>query len=132
MRIRPFLITFFWMLLHGRLRQHTSQLSHHRCWKACTFSRTRSKCKSGSPSRLHLVNKDGYAHAFDLDAFDIHLHLAANEKIEVTFTPTQSRHIYLLLRFTRPRGGRHGRIHYGQTVAKNLGTLINDLQMIQL
>ena len=48
-------------------------------------------CASAKPTAvtLRLVNKDGYAHAFDLDEFDIHLPFAANEILEVAFTPDQ-------------------------------------------
>lgn len=43
---------------------------------------------AGRPVTLHLVNGDGYAHAFDLDAFDIHLPMPAKNTIEISFTPT--------------------------------------------
>ncbi|MFZ2357948.1 MAG: cupredoxin domain-containing protein [Anaerolineae bacterium] len=43
--------------------------------------------KAGQAVTLRVVNQDGYAHAFDIDAFDLHHPLAANETAELTFTP---------------------------------------------
>ena len=43
--------------------------------------------KAGEPVILELVNRDAYAHAFDLDAFGIHLPLPAKNTIEISFTP---------------------------------------------
>ena len=45
--------------------------------------------KAGQPVALRVVNQDGYAHAFDLDAFAIHAPLPANTTYTATFTPTQ-------------------------------------------
>lgn len=42
---------------------------------------------AGQPVTLRLVNQDGYAYAFDMDEFDIHAPLAANETVEITFMP---------------------------------------------
>ena len=42
---------------------------------------------AGQPVTLRLVNQDGYAHAFDIDEFNIHTPLAANETLEIRFTP---------------------------------------------
>ena len=42
---------------------------------------------AGQPVTLRVVNEDGYAHAFDIDAFAIHRPLAAQESVEITFTP---------------------------------------------
>lgn len=46
--------------------------------------------QAGQPMTLRLVNKDSYAHAFDIDAFGIHRSLAARETVEVIFTPEQA------------------------------------------
>ncbi len=51
------------------------------------FSQTELQVEAGKPVTLHIVNKDGYSHAFDMDAFDIHTPLAANETVAITFTP---------------------------------------------
>ena len=53
------------------------------------FAPSEVQVKVGQPVTLRLVNKDGYAHALDLDEFDIHLPFAANEILEVAFTPDQ-------------------------------------------
>jgi uncharacterized cupredoxin-like copper-binding protein len=58
--------------------------------EAMRFQQDHIQVKTGQPVTLHLVNKDGYTHAFDLDEFDIHLQLAAEETAELTFTPTRS------------------------------------------
>lgn len=46
--------------------------------------------KAGQPVTLQVVNRDGYAHAFDLDEFAIHTPLAANESKTVVFLPEQT------------------------------------------
>jgi len=51
------------------------------------FGQSEVTVKAGQPVTLRLVNRDGYAHAFDMDEFDIHLPLAANETAELSFTP---------------------------------------------
>ncbi len=43
--------------------------------------------RAGGSVTLRVVNEDGYAHAFDIDAFAIHQPLAAHETAEITFTP---------------------------------------------
>jgi uncharacterized cupredoxin-like copper-binding protein len=45
--------------------------------------------KAGEAVTLHVVNTDGYAHAFDLDEFDIHTSLLANATFDAEFTPTE-------------------------------------------
>lgn len=45
--------------------------------------------KAGELVTLRVVNTDGYAHAFDLDEFDIHTILPAEATFGVTFTPTE-------------------------------------------
>ncbi|HUM71928.1 MAG TPA: cupredoxin domain-containing protein, partial [Chloroflexota bacterium] len=42
------------------------------------FAQEEVYIKAGQPVTLRVVNQDGYAHAFDLDEFDIHVPLAAN------------------------------------------------------
>jgi plastocyanin len=51
------------------------------------FSQSEVQLKVGQPVTLNLVNKDGYAHAFDTDEFDVHVPLLAEETVTVTFTP---------------------------------------------
>ena len=36
---------------------------------------------------LRVINRDGYVHAFDLDAFDIHSPMSAKETLNFSFTP---------------------------------------------
>ena len=55
--------------------------------KNMRFLQNELRVKAGQPITLHLVNKDSYTHAFDVDDFNIHTQLAANETLEVTFTP---------------------------------------------
>jgi uncharacterized cupredoxin-like copper-binding protein len=45
--------------------------------------------KAGQSVTLQIVNTDGYAHAFDIDEFDIHAPLTANERKSFIFTPTE-------------------------------------------
>lgn len=58
--------------------------------EAMRFSQTELQVKAGKPVTLHIVNKDGYSHAFDMDSFNIHSPLAANETVAITFTPEVS------------------------------------------
>lgn len=51
------------------------------------FDQSEVQVKAGQPVTLRIINKDGYTHAFDIDEFDIHTPLAANETLEITFTP---------------------------------------------
>lgn len=53
------------------------------------FQQTELQVKAGQPITLHLVNQDGYAHAFDLDEFDLHFPLAAEESVDIVFTPSR-------------------------------------------
>ena len=57
--------------------------------KEMAFVQSEITVKAGQPVTLHLVNQDGYAHAFDNDEFDIHTWLAANETAELSFTPEE-------------------------------------------
>lgn len=54
--------------------------------KEMRFLQSEIVAKAGQPITLQLVNQDGYAHAFDLDEFDIHTPLAAEQKMELIFT----------------------------------------------
>ena len=54
------------------------------------FRQAEVHVRAGQPVTLRLVNEDGYAHAFDIDEFDLHRPLAANESVEVVFTPEQA------------------------------------------
>ncbi len=51
------------------------------------FVQERVEVKAGEAVTLHVVNRDGYAHGFDLDEFDIHMPLAADETREIVITP---------------------------------------------
>ena len=51
------------------------------------FVQDRIEVKTGETVTLRVVNRDGYAHGFDLDEFDIHTPLAADETREIVFTP---------------------------------------------
>ena len=55
-----------------------------------SFVRDEVHVPAGQPVTLQIVNRDGYAHAFDINAFDIHRPLAARETIEITFTPDEA------------------------------------------
>ncbi|MCO6452651.1 MAG: cupredoxin domain-containing protein [Caldilineales bacterium] len=54
------------------------------------FVRDEVHVPASQPVTLRIVNRDGYAHAFDIDEFDIHRPLAAWETVEITFTPEQA------------------------------------------
>jgi hypothetical protein len=45
--------------------------------KEMAFVQSEITVKAGQPVTLSLLNRDGYAHAFDMDEFDIHKSLAA-------------------------------------------------------
>jgi plastocyanin len=46
------------------------------------------RVKAGQPVSLRVVNQDGYAHAFDIDEFDIHAPLPAQATFAAVFSPT--------------------------------------------
>ncbi len=46
------------------------------------------RVKAGQPVTLRVVNQDGYAHAFDIDEFDIHAQLPAQATFDAVFSPT--------------------------------------------
>jgi len=56
------------------------------------FRQAEVRVRAGQPVTLRVVNEDGYAHAFDIDAFAIHRPLAAHETAEITFTPEAAGH----------------------------------------
>ena len=85
----PFpLVLLLALLLAGCGRANRNELTIK--MEAMHFLHSEVEAKVGQPITLHLVNKDGYAHAFDLDAFDVHTSLAANETLTIAFTPQQS------------------------------------------
>jgi len=53
------------------------------------FVRDELYVKAGQPVTLRVVNRDGYAHTFDIDEFDIHAPLPARAAIDATITPQQ-------------------------------------------
>ena len=53
------------------------------------FSETEIRVQAGQPVNLELFNTDGYAHAFDIDEFGIHIELPGSKTIPLTFIPTQ-------------------------------------------
>lgn len=55
--------------------------------KGMVFDRETLTVKAGQPVSLRVINRDGYAHAFDMDEFDIHAALAAKETLTFSFTP---------------------------------------------
>lgn len=55
-----------------------------------SFVQNEVHIKAGQPVTLRVVNTDGHAHAFDIDEFDIHAPLAANESKTFVFTPEQA------------------------------------------
>jgi plastocyanin len=54
-----------------------------------SFVKDEIHIKAGEPVTLRVVNRDGYAHAFDIDEFDIHAPLPANTSFDATFTPAE-------------------------------------------
>lgn len=52
------------------------------------FVQPEVRIKAGQPAHLALFNVDGYAHAFDIDEFNLHIPLPASETLAFTFTPT--------------------------------------------
>lgn len=53
------------------------------------FVQAEVRVTAGQPATLHVVNRDGYAHAFDIDEFDIHAPLPAETSFDATFTPAE-------------------------------------------
>ena len=54
------------------------------------FSRTELEVTAQQPVTVTISNKDGFAHSFDIDEYDIHIPLPANQTVSVTFTPDQA------------------------------------------
>lgn len=53
-----------------------------------SFAETSLEMRSGDVLGLFILNRDGFAHSFDIDALDIHVQLAANSTTAVTVKPT--------------------------------------------
>ena len=47
------------------------------------------RVKAGQPVTLRVVNRDGYAHAIDIDEFGIHAPLPANASYEALIPPAE-------------------------------------------
>ena len=88
MKLRPFLTSLILILLVACAGPQTNRVTL--TLQEMGFSQNEIEVSANQPVTLRLNNKDGYAHAFDLDEFDIHLQLAAAETAEITFTPTRS------------------------------------------
>jgi uncharacterized cupredoxin-like copper-binding protein len=91
MKLRPYILPIFLILLCllaacGRAAPNEATIT----MQEMAFGQSEITVKAGQPVTLRLVNQDGYAHAFDIDEFDIHLPLAANETAELSFTPEKS------------------------------------------
>ncbi len=52
------------------------------------FIETRLSMENGEVLGLFVVNKDGFAHSFDIDALDIHIQLPADSTTAVAIKPT--------------------------------------------
>lgn len=88
MQKRPFLLSlilFLALLPAACARAQTNTVTLK--LEAMRFDQSEVQVKAGQPVTLRIINKDGYAHAFDMDEFDIHTPLAANETLDVVFTP---------------------------------------------
>jgi len=91
MKKRPFLLSLLLILAClPTACGHTAPNETTIKMEAMRFQQDEIAVTAEQPVTLRLVNRDDYAHAFDLDDFDIHLQLAAKETAEVSFTPTQS------------------------------------------
>ena len=58
--------------------------------KDMRFRQAEVHVQAGQPVTLRVVNEDSYAHAFDIDEFNLHRPLAANATVEIVFTPGQA------------------------------------------
>lgn len=58
--------------------------------KDMRFRNAEVHVQAGQTVTLRLVNEDSYAHAFDIDAFDLHFPLAASATVEITFVAEHS------------------------------------------
>lgn len=91
MKVRPFLLPLLIILAClpaacGRAAANSATVK----MEAMRFLPEEIVVKAGQPVTLRLVNRDSYAHAFDMDELDIHVPLAANETLELVFTPQES------------------------------------------
>lgn len=90
MKVRPYLLPLFLILACllaacGRTAPNEATIK----MEGMRFLQEEVSVAAGQPVTLRLVNRDGYAHAFDIDELDIHVPLAANETVEITFTPQE-------------------------------------------
>lgn len=89
MKLRPYLPSFLLlMLLLAGCRLGESAIVVQT--DGMRFVQGEVQTKAGQPVTLRVVNQDDYAHAFDMDEFDIHTPLAANESATFVFTPEQA------------------------------------------
>lgn len=51
------------------------------------FEKPEVRVRMGKSITLRIVNRDGYAHSFDMDDFDVHKPLAAKEIAEIVIAP---------------------------------------------
>ena len=88
MKKRPFLLSLLLILAClPTACGHTAPNETTIKMEAMRFLQDEISVTAGQPVTLRLVNQDGYAHAFDIDEFDIHTPLAANETMDVVFVP---------------------------------------------
>ena len=74
-----------------------------------TFVEKTLQGKAGDVLGVFVTNKDGYAHAFDIDALGVHVALPADSTTFVAVRPTAARPAPVLLRRARSQGRGHGR-----------------------
>ncbi len=87
-KLRPFIFPLLLILICllaacGRAAANEATITI----KEMAFGQSEVTVKAGQLVTLRLVNRDGYTHAFDMDAFEIHTSLAANETAVLRFTP---------------------------------------------
>jgi uncharacterized cupredoxin-like copper-binding protein len=88
MKLRPFLlplISLLVLLLAACTGAQTNNVTLN--LEAMRFDQSEVQVKAGQPLTLRIINKDGYAHAFDIDEFNIHTPLDADEAMDVVFIP---------------------------------------------
>ncbi len=83
----PFLLVVITLLLAACNQNQANSATIHMA--EMRFQQVEVQVKAGQSVTLHLVNQDGYAHAFDLDEFDLHFPLAAEETVDIVFTPSR-------------------------------------------
>ena len=52
------------------------------------FTQPEIRVQAGEMVTMRLENRDAAAHAFDIDEFDVHIPMPAQEELTFTFTPT--------------------------------------------